>query len=246
MADSPIAPREFTAELRRCRLRHASDFASALSGRTQIPADAASADGVGLPSPPFNTQPAIFGLDFAQPTAESCDFLALENEISQLKEAVEQMKREIAALRADKSPAPSLQKAAGELDAVVQATENATHNILEAAERIDETLTDLRSKTDAVLDPAALELLGDQVVRIFESCNFQDIAGQRINKVVNTMKFIEVRIDRMIEILGGSEALQDVELPVVEEVDEEASLLEGPQLDGAAKISQTDIDRFFD
>ncbi len=201
------------------------------------PAAAAAIDEAPAPIP--NLPPA--------PTVESCDMLALQHELHFLKDAIEQMKREIATLRAEKPPAPSLQKATCELDAVVQATEDATHNILEAAEAIDEALMQMRGGSKAAIDPATIDRLSDQVIRIFESCNFQDITGQRITKVVNAMKFIEVKIDRMIEILGGSEALQDVELPTEEEVvDEDAKLLEGPQLDGESKISQNDIDRFFD
>ena len=82
-------------------------------------------------------------------------------------------------------------------------------------------------------------------MRIFEACNFQDITGQRITKVVGAIKFIEDRIDRMIEILGGQSALRDVELPA-DDVDANAALLAGPQLETDPKISQDDIDRFFD
>ena len=84
------------------------------------------------------------------------------------------------------------------------------------------------------------------MVRIFEACNFQDITGQRITKVVGAIKFIEDRIDRMIEILGGQSALRDVELPADDVVDADAALLAGPQLETDPKISQDDIDRFFD
>jgi len=31
---------------------------------------------------------------------------------------------------------------------------------------------------------------------VFEACNFQDITGQRISKVVGTWKFIEVMSNR--------------------------------------------------
>ena len=86
----------------------------------------------------------------------------------------------------------------------------------------------------------------DQVVEIFESCNFQDLTGQRITKVVGTMRFIEDRIIRMMDIWGGIESFQGVE--VVDELHREgdAALLNGPALEGQADVaSQDDIDALF-
>lgn len=252
MADTPPATRVFTAQLRRCRSRHDldTDFTSADTvGAARIEFKRKQKPTVGddsVEDPPgeANVNAHSVLLNFTQ-TKDNYDLFTLQEEVSQLKDAIEQMKREIAALHREKSPAPSLQIATCELDAVVQATEDATHNILEAAESIDTILSDMRGKADSSADRATLEQLGEHIIRIFESCNFQDITGQRINKVVTAMKFIEVKIDKMIEILGGEEAIEQVEV-VEEEVDEDAKLLEGPQLESAAKISQNDIDRFFD
>jgi Chemotaxis phosphatase, CheZ. len=252
MADTPPATRVFTAQLRRCRSRHDSDTGFAPTdtvGAARIQFKRAQTPTVGDNSaadPPgevtASDHPGLLNLTL---TKDNYDLFALQEEVSQLKGAIEQMKREIATLHREKSPAPSLQTATCELDAVVQATEDATHNILEAAESIDTILSDMRGKAGASADQATMERLGDYIIRIFESCNFQDITGQRINKVVTAMKFIEVKIDKMIEILGGEEAIEQIEV-AEEEIDEDAKLLEGPQLESAAKISQNDIDRFFD
>ena len=69
---------------------------------------------------------------------------ALHWELSQLKDSIDHMKMEVAALRSDKAPAAPWEKATCELDAVVRATETATHTILEAAEQIDVLLVALR------------------------------------------------------------------------------------------------------
>lgn len=171
---------------------------------------------------------------------------SLHWELSQLKDAISHMKMEIAALRSDKSPPAAWDKATCELDAVVRSTEAATHTILEASEQIDALLAHLRPPQADAATATGLDSIGEQVVRIFEACNFQDITGQRITKVVAAIKFIEGRIDRMIEILGGQGALSDVELPPEDVVvDADAALLSGPGLDIEPKISQDDIDRFF-
>lgn len=192
--------------------------------------------GRGAPPPAAS----IRGFDEPETSVES-----LHWELSQLKDSIDHMKMEIAALRSDRTPPPPLDAATCELDAVVRATETATHTILEAAEHIDTLLLALRGSPSAP-DATAVAGIGEQVVRIFEACNFQDITGQRITKVVAAIKFIEGRIDRMIEILGGQGALRDVELPPAEIGDADAALLAGPQLETDPKISQNDIDRFFD
>ena len=169
-------------------------------------------------------------------------------ELRALKSAIAETKREIAALRAMGEPPASLATATNELDAVVQATESATDCILAASERIDALLTGLRNQAADPDERAGLDEIGEQVTRIFESCNFQDITGQRITKVVNAMKFIEQRVERMIEILGGTQAFEDL-TPMApprpqHAAADEAELLCGPQLD-KNKISQDDIDAFF-
>lgn len=174
---------------------------------------------------------------------------ALHWELRQLKSSIDHMRLEIAALRSDNAPPAPWDKATCELDEVVRATENATHTILEAAEEIDTLLLALRRSPTAsspAADAPAADRIGEQVVRIFEACNFQDITGQRITKVVGAIKFIEGRIDRMIEILGGHGALSDIELPTDDVTDPDAALLAGPQLETDPKVSQDDIDRFFD
>ena len=42
----------------------------------------------------------------------------------------------------------------------------------------------------------------DKVNVVFEACSFQDITGQRTTKVINTLSYIETRVNTMIEIWG--------------------------------------------
>ncbi|HAQ00066.1 MAG TPA: hypothetical protein DCQ35_08595, partial [Rhodospirillum rubrum] len=76
-----------------------------------------------------------------------------------------------------------------------------------------------------------------------EACNFQDLTGQRITKVVNTMKFVEERVDKMMAI-WGRESFRDLEEdpPMIAAGDNR--LLNGPQ-DVGKGISQDEIDRLF-
>ena len=87
----------------------------------------------------------------------------------------------------------------------------------------------------------------ERVISIFEACNFQDLTGQRISKVMTTMKFIENHINAMMEIWGGVDAIKAHATPIVDTRDGDAKLLNGPKLDGdVGHASQGDIDALFD
>jgi chemotaxis protein CheZ len=84
------------------------------------------------------------------------------------------------------------------------------------------------------------------VVRIFEASNFQDLAGQRISKVLTTLKFVEERIAHMMEIWGGIDAFKDYTDAALAARKHGSVLLNGPKLEGdSGHASQDDIDRIF-
>ena len=88
----------------------------------------------------------------------------------------------------------------------------------------------------------------ERVIVLYEACNFQDLTGQRINKIVNVLKFVEERLDKMIDVWGGLEAFKTLagqDGPRISE-DDHKSLLNGPKLDeDAGHVDQTDIDALF-
>jgi len=81
-------------------------------------------------------------------------------------------------------------------------------------------------------------------MQIFEACSFQDITGQRIKKVISTLAVIEEKIDRIMDTLGDKVGVKvsEEKLEKVISVEDDKSLLNGPQLAGKA-ISQDDIDK---
>lgn len=82
----------------------------------------------------------------------------------------------------------------------------------------------------------------NRVIDIFTACSFQDITGQRTTKVVNVLRYLEQRVNTMIEIWG----VDDVDPSTAPSEDPDARpdshLLDGPQMDGEGS-SQDDIDR---
>jgi len=172
--------------------------------------------------------------------------LEVRIEITRLVKEIGKTKSELASLRhpmADEE-GDKILTATNELDAIVEATEKATDEILRSSEEINEILEKLRGDGDVDEEHrAAFDMIEARTIAILEACNFQDITGQRINKVVTTMQFIEERVKAMIDI-WGVDAFAHLPLPEVEHIDEDAALLEGPQLENG--LTQDDIDAMFD
>jgi chemotaxis protein CheZ len=183
---------------------------------------------------------ALSGADRIEPEDE---VKLLRNEIRAMSLAIHQTKSEIAALRPHNSEDDRLMVVTQELDAIVTATEGATNTILEAAEKVDSLAEQIEGMGSDGASHQAASDIRDTIITMFEACNFQDITGQRISKVVKTLQFIEERVNKMIEI-WGAEGFADVGQNQ-EEIDEEAALLNGPQLANQG-VTQADIDKLFD
>ena len=184
-------------------------------------------------------------LDTYRAQIEQCEKLKVELDL--IHDAIDRTKREIAVLHGKSFNGEEMAKVNGELGAVVGGTEQATQQILEAAESIDQAASAL-AKVDSVDQQKRLaDDIQERVISIFEACNFQDLTGQRISKVMTTMKFIEQHINAMMDIWGGVDAIKAHGTPVVDTREGDAKLLNGPKLDGdAGHASQDDIDALFD
>lgn len=121
--------------------------------------------------------------------------------LENLANFIDRARSEIAALRPEQVKEEFLPKATDELDAIVQATADATNRIMDATDVISQVAGSLSS-------PQNDKLMG-AVNAIFEACSFQDITGQRIAKVVTTLKVIEQRIERMVASLNGKPMADD-------------------------------------
>lgn len=172
--------------------------------------------------------------------------LRLKVELDSIYEAIERTKREIATLRYAGTQGQEITRVTDELGAIVLGTETATNSILAAAEKIDELSSNLSSRLAGGDQEIAREIL-DHVISIFEACNFQDITGQRIGKVVNAMRFVEERVHHMIDIWGGLESFKDVETISDSSRQGDAALLNGPALASDKGVTSQDaIDALFD
>ena len=175
---------------------------------------------------------------------EQCEKLKVELDL--IHDAISRTKREIAVLHGKSFNGEEMAKVNGELGAVVGGTEQATQQILEATEAIDQAATALSKNTSPDQQKLLSEEIQERVVSIFEACNFQDLTGQRISKVMATMKFIENHINVMMEIWGGVDAIKSHAPPLADSREGDARLLNGPKMEGdVGHASQDDIDALF-
>jgi len=171
----------------------------------------------------------------------------LRNEVRALSRSIHDTKREIKALGMNEEDKFSV--VTSELDEIVNATERATETILNSAEKIDDLAQQLRQHSpDQFVTQLTDEML-ENTIAMFEACNFQDLCGQRTTKVVNTLKFIEERVEKMMEI-WGEDTFDTVDHPEEVKQAEFDRAPEGEELHGPAEhgggISQADIDALFD
>jgi chemotaxis protein CheZ len=233
VTDGDIGPmhREIMSELRAIRAQMAE-------GR------GATADSIEA-SVPREVEGAPALLETYRAQIEQCEKLKVELDL--ICDAINRTKREIAVLHGNSFNGEEMAKVNGELGAVVGGTEHATQQILEAAESIDQAASALGKITSPDQQKLLSEEIQERVVSIFEACNFQDLTGQRISKVMTTMKFIENHITIMMDIWGGVDAIKS-HAPLIPDTRQgDAKLLNGPKIEGdIGHASQDDIDALFD
>ena len=135
-------------------------------------------------------------------------------------------------------------RAAGELAAAVESMETATQKVLASVEAIDDCARVLVSALSDDYHHGLAQDIQDHVVRVYEACNFQDLAGQRIGKVIATLAMVEEQLAVMIEtsnsVAGGARP------DGAAGSGPSSDLLNGQRLDGAGgHASQQDIDLMF-
>jgi len=176
--------------------------------------------------------------------------IAVWSGVDDIQRRLEVTKEEISALESKGvGTEEKTSRTTDELRAVITGTEEATDTILAAAETIDDIAQRMASSG---AEPAKTDgqAISDAVIQIFEACNFQDISGQRITKVVESLRFIEERIASMIDVWQtihqAAEAKQETPPPAPEAASSGKHLLNGPSMkDDPGVVSQDDVDAMF-
>jgi chemotaxis protein CheZ len=156
------------------------------------------------------------------------------SEIDDIQGQINILKQEVYNLRTQKCAEDVIPGANSELKSITQETENAANEIMNNAEEIQNIAMTLGDETQK-------QQLIDNVTKIFEACNFQDITGQRIAKVVNALAAIENSITKLSKHLSD-DLCQNAANPITPAINDDASLMNGPQL---KPPSQDEIDDLF-
>ena len=166
----------------------------------------------------------------------------LKSETDAIYLALTRTKQEIAALHVNAfGPPPA--RVTRELDAVVESAEQATQQILSAAEEIEDAANTLSASLKRDQEKSLALDIQDNLLRIFEACNFQDLTGQRIGKVIATLVMVEEQLALVIENCNN---VTSAARPDKAAAQPSGDLLNGPRLDGdGGHASQQDIDLMF-
>lgn len=150
-------------------------------------------------------------------------------DLVEMAEAIARTKADVAALRATDhlDSASPLGSATETLDTIVHTTEQATSEILDAAEYVQEAAWTLR---EGGADQRLCDDLDRRATAIYTACSFQDLTAQRSRKVIQTLRYLEARINGLIEIWGDKET----------EADRAPGTGEGVQ--AGPDLSQSDVD----
>ncbi len=167
--------------------------------------------------------------------------LSVGNDLAAMQDIIAAHKQELAAL-IGQGQERSLLRAAGDLGAAVEGTDKAAHTILKAAELIDESAKTLAATLRTARTRGLARDVREQAARIFETCGFHDLAGQRIGKAIALLSTLEERLGVMLAQCDGIVAVpRGANAPAAA-----GRLINGPRLDGdSGHVSQQDIDRMF-
>jgi chemotaxis protein CheZ len=151
-------------------------------------------------------------------------------------------------------PSAATRSSGLELEAVVQATEAAANQIMEAAEAIGEWL-----RNDA-RDQQSLNEVANRLNSIFEACSFQDVTGQRIRRAIQHLQHVEDMLTEIspqegekaprIQIAVNPDLVQaDVDrvfgLNAKPQEPPAQAISPGPAVSPGQEMSQEELDRLF-
>jgi len=161
-------------------------------------------------------------------------------ELALIRERILRHRHELMALQGSAAE-PRMTRAAYELGAAIDGMEKATQKILKCSEAIDESAKTLAAMQKTGFERGLAQDIQDNTMRIYEACNFQDLAGQRIGKAIAALQAVEQYVTRMLVLLEDMAAA-----PQPAAAGPARRLINGPKLDGdVGHASQSDIDAMF-
>jgi len=128
-----------------------------------------------------------------------------------------------------------LPSAMNEIGMIVETTETAANQIMDAVDYILGLPVELNPN-------AYRSAVEEKCLTLMEACAFQDLTGQRSTKVVETLLHIEDKLGKLAGLLGDSVEEQPIDPKADRQGDD--VLLNGPAMPGEG-VDQDDIDAMF-
>lgn len=163
----------------------------------------------------------------------------MQEEIAQLAEFITDAKKEIFAISTNEKSEAVIVDASAHLDEVIKSTEDATNTIMDAADAIQNAMSGVGGDKE--------KKIIESTTRIYEACNFQDVTGQRIRKVIKLLTNIEERINKLNDIFGNANTPKPANSNAKNSISspkDDKELMNGPQMN-AHSSSQAEIDALF-
>lgn len=127
-----------------------------------------------------------------------------------------------------------------ELNAIINGTEKASNDIMDACDAIDQMLSGLDDEVKANIQ--------EQTAKIFSCCGFQDITSQRATKIIRYLGEVEAKTVLLVGCFKNffdKDGTFDEELSKMEGLDERSEdqrLMNGPALEGEG-LEQDAVDQ---
>ncbi|MGJ8529530.1 protein phosphatase CheZ [Maritalea sp.] len=170
-----------------------------------------------------------------KPLVRSLD-KSMYRELKDMLDSIEELRGDLSKVGADDIFSRRIPEMGRELSAIVSATEVATNTIMNIAEKVVEA-----DKSD----PAAYAKSVEQhMMAIFEACTFQDLTGQRVTRVIQTVEVIEQRIELLCHMIESNQITTVASTVSDSEKRNQSRLVRGPANEGEG-INQDTVDAMF-
>lgn len=155
------------------------------------------------------------------------------DDVLRMRQALQRARQELTATMDAR-----LQRMAEELKSIRRDTDSATHTVLGEIEQIDDMAKTLAAALKSEQHRALAQDIQEHATRIYEACNFQDIAGQRIANALLAIEAVESQLARAAATLD--------ERVTTQATTERNALVNGPRLTSdTGHASQDDVDLIF-
>lgn len=151
-------------------------------------------------------------------------------QVTILSQQIQDLKQKISTMSKTVFNGNFIPEVSVELNYVIEQTEKSVMGILDALEDID-------TINKKIIDEDIKDKLHKNYTKILELCNFQDLTGQIINRIIKRLTMIESTLDKISHVLGQDSNFYHSDQTY-------NILLRGPQKENE-RPSQSQIDDLF-